>query len=169
MLLADDQHFETSACGLTYLAHQAELLSVQAGPTSIKIVPLLHLGMLPCRSSASSVFRLCRGLRAKKREAARKQQGTSQRWAVLFVSSSRGAQLKCHRNTCQEHVAHHILAIDGALQCCGYCGFDCKPALVSPKNCGRARSLTQPDQAGMESLASGCLASGNAASHISYV
>jgi hypothetical protein len=36
---------------LNLLAHQAELLSVQAGPMSFSTVPLLHIEMLPCGSS----------------------------------------------------------------------------------------------------------------------
>jgi hypothetical protein len=63
------------------------------------------------------------------------------------------------------HVVHHILASDVALKCCGYCGFEFKTVLVSPKNRGRARSLTQPDQAGTESCARRCFRVGNAASH----
>jgi hypothetical protein len=41
---------------LYMLAHQAELLSVQAGPASVRTVPLLHLGMLPCRLSQRQFF-----------------------------------------------------------------------------------------------------------------
>jgi hypothetical protein len=53
----------------------------------------------------------------------------------------------------REHVACHILASDVAVHCCSYCGLDCKPGLVPPKNRGRARSLTQLDQAGTGSSA----------------
>jgi hypothetical protein len=66
----------------------------------------------------------------------------------------------------RKHVACHILASDVALQCCGYCGLDCKPVLVPPKNRGRARSLAQLDKAGTKSCASGRFKGGNAASYI---
>jgi hypothetical protein len=36
---------------LNMLAHQAELLSVQPSPASVRTVLLQHLGMLPCRLS----------------------------------------------------------------------------------------------------------------------
>jgi hypothetical protein len=38
------------------LAHQAELLSVQAGPVSFSTVLFLHMGMLPCGSSQHQFF-----------------------------------------------------------------------------------------------------------------
>jgi hypothetical protein len=66
----------------------------------------------------------------------------------------------------REHVACHILASDVAVHCCGYCGLDCKPVLVPPKIRGRARSLTQLDQAGTESCATRRFKGGNAALYI---
>jgi hypothetical protein len=59
-----------------------------------------------------------------------------------------------------EQDACYIVASDVAVH---YCGLDCKPVLVPPKNLGRARSLTQLSQAGTESCASGRFKGGNAA------
>jgi hypothetical protein len=64
-----------------------------------------------------------------------------------------------------EQDACHILASDVAVHFCGYCGLDCKTVLVPPKNRGRAGSLTQLNQAGTESCASGRFKGGNAGSY----